>query len=62
MSADKVNFDNLNDFLKENYEQNDIEIIFDNKDPIMPEISRIIHYNENTRKENMSKKNVSKYR
>ena len=34
-------------FLKENYEQNDIEIIFDNKDPIMPEISRIIHYNEN---------------
>ena len=34
-------------FLKENYEQNDIELIFDNKDPIMPEISRIIHYNEN---------------
>ena len=33
-------------FLKENYEQNDIELIFDNKDPIMPEISRIIHYNE----------------
>ena len=34
-------------FLKGNYEQNDIELIFDNKDPIMPEISRIIHYNEN---------------
>ena len=33
-------------FLKGNYEQNDIELIFDNKDPIMPEISRIIHYNE----------------
>ena len=34
-------------FLGGNYEQNDIELIFDNKDPIMPEISRIIHYNEN---------------
>ena len=33
-------------FLGGNYEQNDIELIFDNKDPIMPEISRIIHYNE----------------
>ena len=43
----KVSEEDSKFFLSGNYQQNDIELIFDNKDPIMPEISRIIHYNEN---------------
>ena len=42
----RISKNNSTFFLGGNYEQNDIELIFDNKDPVMPEISRIIHYNE----------------